>query len=217
MSEKPIHRLVAALLGLAFLAIGGTAQATPIWKKYTYTGNNFTFARDLGLRDPFTTSDFISGSVFVDCGSTPSPDCSSLVSLPLTDLSPALLHYSFSAGSWGFATDPFPPPFPEFFFEFSTDSFGSITEWLFSAVGTPTFIPSGERGGVGVIGSNSAGRDRIFVHAMGESQAFNEGVPGTWTMATIPEPSALSLFLMGLLPVLLVGWRRHGSMRQKAA
>jgi hypothetical protein len=192
-----IRKLIAGAAGLAILATAGTAHA--LIMQYDYTGNPFG-----STSPPFAPGDHISGSFTIDCDlASSSGDCASL---PTDHYESAVLDFSFSAGPVTLAST---TPGVDANFSISTDADASIVNWVVVLQIPPDNLP--------IITTFNPPSDLPYDlandAALGDG-ALNALTPGTWgepiTVTTrVPEPAALSLFLMGLLALLpFLGRRR---------
>jgi|SRR5665213_281465 len=142
---------------------------------YTYTGKDFTDADA-----PYTTSDFVSGSVTL---ATALGD-----NMTLRSVIPA--SYSFSDGV---ATLDNTDAIAQF--SFATDASGNITNWKIRVLTGVVMIETGDDTQVGDSGSEFLSGPTV----VGE----NADDPGTWTSqvtaSPVPEPSTLALLGTGVL------------------
>ncbi|HEY2229969.1 MAG TPA: hypothetical protein VGI22_19955 [Xanthobacteraceae bacterium] len=197
---KTFNRLGLAIVCAAALSamVAASARADTI---YTYTGNDFNFIGNDPLSSfPFSTSDFVSGTIDLR---NPIGDNAVNVTLSLNSLIfPG--SFSFSNGVQSFN---YPNQISILVFNFtniSTDSAGVITSWnilMFFEPGFDELFTANS----GTITEDSGQTSRSF--------GSNQGMPGTWTvtttpLTTTPLPSALPLFAGGLAALGLFGWRR---------
>ena len=190
---KTFNRLGLAIVCAAALSamVAASARADTI---YTYTGNDFNFIGNDPLSSfPFSTSDFVSGTIDLR---NPIGDNAVNVTLSLNSLIfPG--SFSFSNGVQSF-NYPGPPSFEVFQFGIFTDSAGVITSWDIDL----TILLSDE-----LITANS-GSTITDIGQTSRSHGSNQDMPGTWTITTTPLPAALPLFSGGLAALGLFGWRR---------
>ncbi len=213
-----MRKWIAAFL--TGLLAAGTASASD-WL-YTYTGNDFTNVTSIccGQDTPFTTSDFIKfqftspyllGPNWNDTG----------FSEPITSWSLSLgpLSYSSAGG----------PTIVLYSINFSTNAMSQITGYQFTTqtdVVAPDLLPFeyGPQPYVEeVFSADLPGifccEDAIYIPRifMDSDYAYNANNPGTWAIASIPEPSTWAMLLSGFVGLILAGRGRRWTGACKAA
>jgi len=174
-------RLALILFTLMAAFCASTAQAALM--AYTYTGNNFNSINGTGI----TTSDFLSGTIIVDCGLIGGAgDCASL---PFANYIPAMTSFSFSGG--GVTID----NSTSFLLsgKFSTDATGMIIGWnIVSQNAAPYFLTISAPSCYTFFDSCDE-----FVTLDGTGYILDD--PGTWIASAVPIPGALPLFVSALI------------------
>jgi hypothetical protein len=213
-----MRKWIAAFL--TGLLAAGTASASD-WL-YTYTGNDFTNVTSIccGQDTPFTTSDFIKfqftspyllGPNWNDTG----------FSEPIISWSLSLGALSYSSA--GGATNVL------YSINFSTNAMSQITGYQFTTqtdVVAPDLLPFeyGPQPYVEeVFSADLPGifccEDAIYIPRifMDSDYAYNANNPGTWAIASIPEPSTWAMLLSGFAGLILAGRGRRWTGACKAA
>jgi|SRR5215469_5981002 len=176
--------LVIALLLLLWVA-PSSATVT-----YEYQGNPFTtFSAPSGSSNPWTTSDFVSGS-FTLPNALPA-------NLSDKQITTAALNFTDGVNTYSY------PALSGVPFNVSTDASGGITNWFiqFNVVLAPG-VPLMSLGTCHALcGTSSDGDsvDTLLGVQVGFASASNNN-PGTWSI--VPEPSTLAL---SSLPLLIFG------------
>lgn len=191
---KPINRLATAVVFAAALSamLTATALANTF---YSYTGNDFTFADP-----PYTTSDSISGFFTLTSALAPSTT--------FPTITPTA--FSFSDGQQTLSSSL--PTALIIIVNVTTDATGNISQWQLDVVnsisGTQNTqlvtcnTPSNDCFALGNI-------DTTFNFDAGfTTQAYNQAVPGVWSVSEVPIPAALPLFASGLGVLGLLAYRK---------
>lgn len=188
------------------LAYGVTALVlalcTPVSKAaaitYTYTGNHYTgaaapYSTDMAVTGSFTFASPLDPNILFPAARTPTA----------WSISDGVMTVTNATGSLAFNV--------------GTNALGNITMWDFgtsfsvstgilfitSQNGSPTsFFPCGT-GNTACDGVSGVAAGR----AVGLAGVVNN--PGTWTMTSIPEPSSLSLIIIGMFAVALIVRTRY--------
>jgi hypothetical protein len=184
------HLRLALMLSILMAAFGATkAQAALV--AYTYTGNTFNTISGTGV----TTSDFLSGTITVDCGVLGGTgDCSSL---PFADYISAVTNFSFSGA--GVTVDDSTSYL--LVGMFSTDATGIIIDWNIQSYNyVPSFLTiSGP--------SCYTFYDSCDELTTLDGAGYTFDDPGPWSASAVPIPGALSLFVSALIGLGLVTTR----------
>lgn len=172
------------LIGSVLAAlVGSVARGAAI---YEYTGNPFSFASG-----PFSTSDSV--TAVVEFSSVPAP----LGSFDETDIA----DYSFSAGPFTLTPS---TPGATVAGTFTFDATGAVETWLITVTGFAAGTGGGLDELINTDWNGVDGDDFADVDDGTAGIAFNEQVPGTWTL--VPEPGGAGLVL-GCLSVVM--WVRR--------
>lgn len=179
--------LLASCAALAFSAISSAANAVT----YSYTGNTFN-----SVSAPYTTSDSVTGSITLA-----TPLAANLTSY--TTVVPT----SFSFTSAGETISNTTPGSGSQFF-FKTDSAGDITFW-----GATVFVGSVSQFSISTINAPTTfGVFDSIQHGGGTEQGLVSKSPGTWSVASVPEPEAYAMCLAGMTLVGAAVARRKASI-----
>jgi hypothetical protein len=178
-----MRHLTLALMLFALMAAFGPSKAQAALVAYTYTGNSFNTISGTGI----TTSDFLSGSIIVDCGLLGGAgDCASL---PLANYIPAITYFSFSGAGVTIGDS------TSFLLVgmFSTDATGMIIDWnIVSQNAVPSFV---------TISGPSCYTFYMSCDQLstldGTGYTFNDS--GAWNASVVPIPGALQLFVSALI------------------
>jgi len=170
-------------LALGFIALGSISGQAQTYI-YTYTGNDFT-----SVTGPYTSSDFITGSVAFSAPLGDNYDGSP----PAT-----MLYFNFSDGdNYGGVRQIF-SGLPNSYVGdsvFATDSSGAIVAWNFEVVG---FVPLNTETSFTYVTVDQPGNveDLSSIDtAFGNIGAGSASDPGTWVETIVPEPSVGLLFV----------------------
>jgi hypothetical protein len=153
---------------------------------YKYTGNPFTT-----VTSPYTTSDFVSGTIQLPSVLPPNQ----------TEFSPTLDGYSFSDG----VQDTFTQTNSQTTntFDVNTDQNGRITNWNFDLVSFQLAGHINTDNNIG-LGQRDEGDERAILYIRDAAMGEVDGNPGTWTL--VPEPSTAFLLATGMVALAV---RRH--------
>lgn len=173
MSSLRFGLLVAFASLFSFSATVNAASTT-----YTYTGNNFN-----SVKGPYTTSDSVSGSITL-------ADALASNLAGFTTVSPT--SFSFSDG---INTVTNTTANVGSLFAFKTDALGNIFQWQVSVYTGSVFTFSiATVNAPGLYGLD----DHVFVNSGNTAYGQILNNPGTWTVATVPEPETYAMILAGL-------------------
>jgi hypothetical protein len=178
-----MHPLRLVLIFFTLMATFCASNAQSALVAYAYTGNNFNSISGTGI----TTSDFLSGTIIVDCGLLGGAgDCASL---PFADYIPAITNFSFSSA--GVTIDESTTFLVSG--KFSTDDAGMIIDWNIVSNNTvPSFITISFPSCYTFFDSCDD-----FSTLDGDGIIFND--PGVWSTSAVPIPGALPLFISALI------------------
>ena len=171
MNPAVIATVVASILTFCH-----TARAAQVFQ---YTGEPFSTASA-----PYTTSDFVSGTV--EFSTPPVP----LGSFDETDIS----DYSFTAGPLTLTPS---TPSSTVFANFTFDAAGEIATWLITVTGSTPDTNLAQEESINTDWNGVDGDDYTDIDNATAGQAFNELSPGVWQV--IPEPSTVLLLLSFVL------------------
>ena len=172
MSSIRFGLLVACASLMSFSASVNAAITT-----YTYTGNAFN-----SVTSPYTTSDSVTGSITLA-----NALASNLTSF--TTVTPS--SFSFSDG---INTVTNTTANVGSLFAFKTDAIGNIFQWQVSVYTGSVFQFSISTANPGLFSPD----DHVYVNSSNTAYGQILNSPGTWTVATVPEPETYALLLAGL-------------------
>ena len=187
MSSLRFGLLVACVSLLSFSATVNAAITT-----YTYTGNNFD-----SVKGPYTTSHSVSGSITLSnalASNLSSFTTVSPTSFSFSDGINTVTNTTANVGS---------------LFAFKTDSIGNIFQWQVTV-----YIGSVNQFSIATVNAPSLYPiyDQVIVNSGNSAYGQILNNPGTWTVATVPEPETNAMILAGLGLMGAVARRRKNKL-----